>query len=156
MPGSIVGVWRVVGADMTEAVLLKIIGGKIPDELVEFTENNRMRVWWSGNAEPHRYKYRLHEGTEPAAIDLYKVNPPGTCKAIYRIEGDRLVICIASEGTPRPTDFAVRSTEHVLVRYERSGEQPAPRRSKRGSLLKPGRLIPEGFLDEADGTIDRA
>lgn len=72
------------------------------------------------------------EAGEPAAIDFSHrrgLDQGKSMLAIYRREGERLVLCSAPPGRPgkeRPTGFATKGTDNVLFVFERSPFTAAP------------------------------
>ena len=58
--------------------------------------------WISG--DKGREWFALSESASPRAIDFYDKKTP-TIRGIYKIEGDRLTLCTAAPGQPRPINF---------------------------------------------------
>jgi uncharacterized protein (TIGR03067 family) len=77
----------------------QIHGGRAPDRLDPFVADPRAR---------------------PAAIDLMDAAKPGgpVSVGIYRVDGDRLTLCLVPIGTPRPTEVGppAAGTRYVLRR----------------------------------------
>lgn len=72
-------------------------------------------------------KAAANAGKGPASIAT-QVSQPGVMQGIVRLEGDKLVYCVAAPGKPRPSQFAVTAgSRHELVTLERfsTGEQAA-------------------------------
>ena len=66
-----------------------------------------------------RYRYRCSNKHEPPWIDLY--DPPrgrfkSRCLAIYRLEGDELLVCSGRINEPRPDEFD-RKKDKSWIRY---------------------------------------
>lgn len=59
--------------------------------------------WISG--DKGREWFALRESGSPRAIDFYDKKTP-TIRGIYKFEGDRLTLCTAAPGQPRPTEFS--------------------------------------------------
>jgi uncharacterized protein (TIGR03067 family) len=98
------GEWRVVA--------LEADGQALPPEAFE---RGRLSVWddqyaLKGVPDDCRGSFRLHSGESPKAIDATVAAEDGGDEArapgIYRLDGDRLLICWRRDGTERPREFA--------------------------------------------------
>jgi uncharacterized protein (TIGR03067 family) len=69
------------------------------------------------------WTYRLEPGQEPKAIDFIRA-PGDALPGIYRLDGDRLQLCL-SVGGNRPTDF-IRKPDPQLWLYELHRMETAP------------------------------
>lgn len=59
---------------------------------------------WIGGDKGREW-FALNGSSLPKAIDFYDKKSP-TIRGIYKIEGDRLTLCTAAPGQPRPTEFS--------------------------------------------------
>jgi uncharacterized protein (TIGR03067 family) len=115
-PPSIIGEW-----ELTEWLDGGTVREFVAGAMVEFLPKGR-RIWREGGTAEER-SYKLIEKTSPFAIDL--IRPSGgpqeaLFRAIYKIEGDTLVICVAQQGGERPTTFASSpDVNHMLMTYKR-------------------------------------
>jgi uncharacterized protein (TIGR03067 family) len=74
-----------------------------------FNRDGTWQVFQGGNEAADRRGFKIDPTVDPPALDFN--TPPNPrdsplVPAIYRIEGDRLTICSAFPGKPRPTAFA--------------------------------------------------
>ena len=79
------------------------------------------RVWRDGPGQSDERQYKLHPKTSPAAIDLIRtdVGPqPQVYLAVYKVEGDKLVLSIGELGGERPKTFD-RSAVHMQMTFTR-------------------------------------
>jgi uncharacterized protein (TIGR03067 family) len=68
--------------------------------------------------------YRLDPTKDPKEIDFSR-GPGDLLLGIYRLDGDRLQVCMNMNGPDRPTDFA-KTTDQRLFIYEFRRLQTAP------------------------------
>jgi uncharacterized protein (TIGR03067 family) len=77
-----------------------------------------------GNDVMDESSFRLDAAAKPPAIDLTMTagNDKGkTVRGIYRLDGDRLTICVAEPGKERPKEFrAPEGAEATVLAFERS------------------------------------
>jgi RNA polymerase sigma factor (sigma-70 family) len=69
--------------------------------------------------------YRIDPTSDPRRLDLTSQGnfPPHVCQAIYRFEGDQLVLCYPRSGTERPTRFESKPGSGLtLTRWKRVGK----------------------------------
>lgn len=111
------GIWVPIEAE-TE-------GAKLPAALLQGT---RLTIQGDSYAalitgQPDRGTFSIDPSKSPMAMDITGVEGPNagrTIPAVYEIEGDRLRICYALGGPPRPSGFgAAAGTRHFLVTYRR-------------------------------------
>lgn len=155
MDTLLIGLWSVRGIDMVPDRAASLIGG-LPGEVVEFTADGRYVVWGDPSA-PDRTasRYRCHD-TDPPGLDVWI---PGleslVRRCVYQVDGAVAQVCIAGDSRGRPA--AVRRDDSriwgVVTLYRWAGLPPTKRRKRRQPLLRPGKLIPDGFLadDRAEG-----
>ena len=149
MDRRLVGFWRIDTIDMVPDRAVQLIGGLL-NEIVEFTDNDRY-VLWGDPSDPRKINCRFLD-TDPPAMDFWirGLESLGS-KCLLDIQDSRLKICIAGDSGERPTE--IRRDDELLwcvMSLERwNGPRPVKtKRRKRRPLLKPGRLIPDGFLDD--------
>jgi hypothetical protein len=154
MDQRLLGFWSVRSIDMVPDRCVGLIGG-LPGELVEFTSDDTYVVW-GDPSRPHTtiQHCRWHEKTDPPEVDIWISGLESlAAKCVYRFDEEALVIGIAGNAGPRPTDIR-RDDDRLwcVVTLDRwHGPPPAKRRRRRRPLLKRGSLIPEGFLDDVSG-----
>lgn len=115
-PPSIVGEW-----ELTEWLDGGAVREYVAGATVEFLPKGK-RIWREGGTEEER-SYKLIEKTDPFAMDLIRPSggpQPALFHAIYKIEGDTLLICVAQQGGERPKTFASSpEVNHMLMTYKR-------------------------------------
>ncbi|HJZ91381.1 MAG TPA: TIGR03067 domain-containing protein [Gemmataceae bacterium] len=88
---------------------------------VEFLPDGR-RIWREDGTADER-SYKLISKTTPYAMDLIRpsgAQEPAVFHAIYKVEGDTLVICVAQQGQERPVKFDTsREANHMVMTYKR-------------------------------------
>ena len=74
--------------------------------------------------------YSVDAAKNPAQIDATTEGKPGTQRGIFAIEGDRLQMCLASQGL-RPTDFTTKDgADLLLIVLKRTAGEAARGKSK--------------------------
>jgi RNA polymerase sigma factor (sigma-70 family) len=116
-----------------QAVSGEVGGKKVKEELekltLEFTGN---RFTLIHDAKMEQGTFRLDPSAKPKAFDLILPGAGGgddVHKAIYKLEGDRLTICLAHPPAERPTTFATQAGERwpMLVNFKRVAKADNPR-----------------------------
>jgi RNA polymerase sigma factor (sigma-70 family) len=119
------GAWREVG--------LENAGGKVPPEQLKtfrwIIEGDGF-LMVDDNQGPMNVKfaYRLDAATRPKSIDI-SANGMPCWIAIYELGADKLRICTAAAGAPRPTAFIVGGKDDKLIwefKREPADQDPAP------------------------------
>lgn len=59
--------------------------------------------------------YRLDPSADPKGIDLTGVGSKSTTKAIYKFDGDALILCRAEPDAARPTEFKTKPGDKVVL-----------------------------------------
>ena len=75
---------------------------------------------------PITLKYQLDPAQEPKAIDTsHEIDRgrPISQLGIYSIEGDKLKLCIAGRGQPRPANFESKAGVLLTLKRDPQGEQ---------------------------------
>ena len=87
---------------------------------VEFLPGGK-RIWRDGNEDSEERSYQLHPKT-PTAIDLIRMPAPQATPvihpAIFKIEGNKLVIVIGQPNGVRPTKFD-DADAYMTMKFER-------------------------------------
>ena len=147
MDKELLGCWRVVNTDMVVGRAVRLIGG-LPGEYVEFTGNGLYRLDIE-RPNPSECHCRTSTSGRLGELDVWiKGLEPLTTRCLYQIADDGLEICISGDSRERPTELR-RDDERLwcLMTLKRA-EPPKPYKSGREMpLLKPGKFIPDGFLD---------
>jgi uncharacterized protein (TIGR03067 family) len=100
------GTWRIVSAELAG----QQAGAQLMTQRFTFEGDQILR---SGE----KVTYKLDATKNPKEIDFVGGQPE---PAIYAFEGERLKLCIAVRGAPRPTEFASRpGVMHMLLVLER-------------------------------------
>jgi uncharacterized protein (TIGR03067 family) len=93
------GVWKVAAAWQQ--------GKRMPAELYRDAHlviaGNR--IWDRSDGPEHGMSFRLNPWPSPRHIDLKMPTTHKTCPGIYRLSGDRLILCWDGEGSRRPKQF---------------------------------------------------
>jgi uncharacterized protein (TIGR03067 family) len=103
------GSWKVIHNELMRTQTPQMLGR------VHIYFGHRFRLDTDKGSE----EFRIYEQSEPKRID-FDDGHNLLIKGIYKLEGDRLTICTAAPGDPRPTSFATspwnKSILTVLVR----------------------------------------
>lgn len=98
------------------------------------------RYHFQNGAFQERGTYQFHPKQRPKALDIVVGEGPDKGKVhrvIYRVEGDRLTICLDSAGKQRPSEFTGKAgTGYVLEEWQRVGPAggTAPGKFARGTI----------------------
>ena len=133
MDPALVGCWRVVGIDPVGESAVKFLAGLPADlvgDLVEFLDAGCC-VTDAASGRPRAvYLCRTFRRGWLACLDVRSAGPPPrVTRCVYRVDGDRLSICMAGDHGPRPR--AVRRDEQrlwcvmTLARSERPKTAPS-------------------------------
>lgn len=150
---QLIGWWKVQSIVMPEGKTLGLIGG-LPGERVCFSETGHYNVFPDDddtqcfrcrNSHPFRELDIWIQGLEPL-----------TSYCVYTIDGDVLKITVAGRplgGDPkaitRPTDMGMdKQRNWALIEMKRCKAPRTRGKKQPGWNLKPGRFIPDGFLDD--------
>ena len=153
LDAQLVGWWRVQSIEMPEGKTLGLIGGG-PGERVSFSKAGHYIVFPDVGGT-QRFRCRVAEPY--SELDIWiKGLEPLVSLCLYAIENDVLTITVAglplgSNGSDikRPTAMRMDKRRNWAVIKMKRCKPPQPRGKKRtGWKLKPGSLIPEGFLDK--------
>jgi uncharacterized protein (TIGR03067 family) len=95
---ALVGEWVVEGT---------VVGGR-PKPLPAgatwvFTADGKAEFWVGRGKPADRFTYTADPRKDPAEVDI--TGPGETVRAIYRVEGDKLTLCLAQPGADRPKEF---------------------------------------------------
>jgi uncharacterized protein (TIGR03067 family) len=105
----------------TWAVLTNESGGGKTDEEYNRRDGYRLVVagrrltWKSKSVGDNEVAFRLDPAKTPKALDLDVRDGRVGNECIYELDGDRLRICIAHFGQPRPTEFRATAKASLLV-----------------------------------------
>jgi len=151
---QLVGWWKVESIKMPKKVLGLIAGS--PGERVCFSEAGHYYVF-PDDDDTERFRTRVAQPYRELDIWIRGLEPL-TSLCIYTIDDDVLTITVAGRpllGNPRkikrPTEMRMDERLNWAVVEMKRCKPPKRRRPKKGQTgwkLKPGRLIPDGFLDE--------
>jgi len=101
---SLPGCWRVLSIDMIAGKTVSLIGG-LPDEYVEFTDDGRYRVDLL-DRRPAESRFRVVPSESENGLDVWLEGLESlVAQCIYRIDGDDLIVCVAGNHGPRPTEI---------------------------------------------------
>lgn len=76
----------------------------------------------TANGEKDKGTLKIDTKPEVKTMDIVGTDGPNkgkTFPAIYELDGDKLKICYALEGTKRPTEFKSTGAKTLLVTYEK-------------------------------------
>ena len=81
----------------------------------------KMSITEGGKTDPEQLDYKTDPKQTPMTIDITEPAGRGPVRGIYKIEGDKLTICLAEPGKDRPTMFEVKSgSDYKLVHLKRT------------------------------------
>jgi uncharacterized protein (TIGR03067 family) len=84
------------------------LGGKVQKESSgKWTFNGSVLTMRADDGPDVEFQYELRPGKSPPQIDLYANAKAGklTLKGIYKLDGDKLVLCVVAASQDRPTEF---------------------------------------------------
>jgi uncharacterized protein (TIGR03067 family) len=115
-PPKIEGRWKVVSVELAGMP----VSGLKDAELV--LENNK-KIFTLPDKRVEKGTYRLDSSKQPSEIDSTTEGRDGTEKGIFVVEGDTLKFCLATQGGPRPKEFATKKdTDQILIILSRVEE----------------------------------
>jgi hypothetical protein len=152
---QLVGWWKVQSIEMPEGKTLSLIGG-LPGERVSFSETGHYNIY-PDDAGTQRFRCRVMEPY--CELDIWIKDLDRLISlCIYAIDKDVLTITVAGrplgskpDGIKRPTKMLMdERLNWAIIKMKRC--KPPQRRGRKQAgtalKLKPGSLIPEGFLDK--------
>jgi uncharacterized protein (TIGR03067 family) len=110
------GKWEVIGG--------RLQGDGLPLERMQFVFKDGKLTWWKDNHVALRQSYKIDPKKNPKTIDLFDCVfgdrfKDGTWEGIYRIDGNRLKICLPVDigARERPKEFkaGMKSNSMVLI-----------------------------------------
>jgi uncharacterized protein (TIGR03067 family) len=113
---SIVGNWKLTEWISAGGAITSIAEGSG----VEFLSDGK-RIWRDRSGDADERSYKLYPKTSPAAIDLIRSDGaanPSIAPAIFKIEGDKLILVIGEPGGERPKSID-QDQFYMLMRFER-------------------------------------
>jgi uncharacterized protein (TIGR03067 family) len=122
------GTWKLVGVERAGQ---KTPRNGVPPERLTIEKNQLYR--WTKAGEEITGLITLDLGRNPRGISFYHQQLDSTRRGIYRIEGNRLILCLGRLQTEplrsardTPSEFATEATENELLTFERvpSVDQP--------------------------------
>lgn len=121
------GTWQVVSSVRED----KEAPADIMSQITRTVEGDH--VIWHRSGRPFGGTTLVLDPTqEPKALDAIPDGGPNRGKhllGIYRLEGDRLTICMADPGKPRPTAFeAGKGSGRTLMTFRKKPSRAAPKR----------------------------
>lgn len=127
---SLLGCWRVVSTDMIAGKTVSLIGG-LPDEYVEFTDDGRYRVDLL-DRRPGESRYRIVPSGAEHGLDVWTEGLESlVARCVYQIDGDGLLVCVAGNHGPRPTEIR-RDDEKLWCVMKLTRSQYPGRRRRTG------------------------
>jgi uncharacterized protein (TIGR03067 family) len=112
------GTWKIVSVEFGGFPVPGMEGGELA-----MAAGKKVLSLPGGKVEKGTYKVAAAE------IDSTTEGKEGTEKGIFAIEGDRLTICLAMQGGPRPEKFdTALGTDRVLIHFRRSEVKPIERK----------------------------
>ena len=141
-PRGIEGKWLVVSVELAgqkidnlQGAELTLAGGKktfkLPSDTVE------------------KGTYTLDETKNPKQIDATTEGKDGTEKGIYALEGDTLKLCLATQGGPRPGEFATKKgTDLILIVLRRAAANQPDDTARRKGQARAFRMGFTGFVHD--------
>lgn len=130
--------------DMIEGEVVSSLGG-LDGDIVEFSAAGKYIVYVDGRKLDCQCKF-----ARKGAFDCFETWIVGlkdlVTRAIYKREGDCLVVCIAGNYGPFPT--ALRRDDAklwIIMKFEKT-EPPRIRKKAKKTKKRPQGLIPDGLL----------
>jgi uncharacterized protein (TIGR03067 family) len=115
--GKLKGTWSVVslnidGKDKTQgfADVRYVFSG----QLLTLTDKNGKAFRQKNDGKVEERKFKLNVESNPKAIDLM-ISEKFQSLGIYLLEGDKLTMCTAEPGLPRPSDFKGKIGISIVV-----------------------------------------
>jgi uncharacterized protein (TIGR03067 family) len=112
----LVGAWKIVAAEVNGEKQPKIVGHRLvfDGKTLRFEDAQ-------GTAIPPRTRYVLRPDKKPREIDILRTGGAEEVSlGIYALDGDRLKLCYAKAGNPRPTGFTTKDGDgRALALLER-------------------------------------
>lgn len=152
---QLVGWWKVQSIAMPEGKTLGLIGG-LPGERVYFSEAGHYKVF-PGDDGIQQFRCRLAQPYRELDIWIRGLEP-FTSLCLYTIDEEFLRITVAghplgvnANKIKRPTEMRMNQRRNwALISMKRCKppKRQGSTRTRTGWRLKPGRLIPDGFLNE--------
>lgn len=100
----LVGAWKVAAAEVNGEKQEKIIGHRLVFDGKTLRFEDAM-----GTAIPPKTRYALRPDKTPKEIDIVRAGGEEEVSlGIYALDGDRLKLCYAKAGNPRPTEFVTK------------------------------------------------
>lgn len=113
---SIIGNWKLTEWISTNGAKSSFAEGSG----VEFLPDGK-RIWRDGPGDTEDRSYKLYPKSSPAAIDLIRATgalEPTVHPAVYKIDGNNLVIVIGEPNGERPKSID-QANPYMLMRFER-------------------------------------
>jgi uncharacterized protein (TIGR03067 family) len=124
-------------ADDTSADVLKSLKGTwVSDEGIESKwtfEGETLKA--SVNGLDYTCKVKLDPKAKPATIDLLIDEGPEdskgkTSKCIYKLEGEKLILCVSMPGKDRPKEFEQAEGEAYVFELKKEKDKPKDEKKK--------------------------
>jgi uncharacterized protein (TIGR03067 family) len=146
MGDELQGAWVVVGGEREGQPVDLLKDVQFRGARLVF-EGDRVTMHAGGHARSGTFA--IHPGADPPAIDIALEGDPGKLfPGIYVVGGDRLTLCLSTDGGERPAAFATRPGAHlvlfVLERAGGGGPPPAPAEHLDSPLAAPAAPTPSG------------
>ena len=110
MEDEIFGFWRIVSIDMIAGHAVHLIGGN-PGEFAEFTSQGTYlfgarRQFAQGRKPALHCRFETKFSQEISQLDIWIPSLKAlVCRCVYRVEQNRLTICVAGDHGERPTEI---------------------------------------------------
>jgi uncharacterized protein (TIGR03067 family) len=119
-PKALQGKWKLVGGERNGKAIPE---GEVPAGTVTFDKEGRVTASVTDYEMEGTVKFDLTK--KPKTLEVTHTKGPDKDKkqfGIYKLEKDKLTVCVASPGKPeeeRPASFTTKDSEHVLFVFER-------------------------------------